>query len=365
MENPSRSIARTQALAESGRLGGLSTSERKAATARRNGKKGGRPRSIRTIAIGDHASVIVGNVLKVLPTMPDNYYHGLLSDVPYEIGFMGKRWDSSGIAFKVSLWREVYRVLKPGAYVMCFGGSRTFHRLTHTLEKAGFEVRDHIIWLQGQGFPKSKASLKPAYEPIILARKPGKRSLPLNIEGSRIGLEPIERGRVGRHHTSGGGYHFRPTHRPGDSKTVEDHSLGRWPANVLLDEQAAADLGTNARFFYCPKASRTERDAGLDQMPSKPGGTTIKGFTIDASKGQRNRPLHNPHPTVKPLALTRWLARLILPNESKRLLVPFSGTGSEMIGAFEAGWSEVTGIELSPEFAEIAVVRLRHWAHCE
>jgi hypothetical protein len=219
MGNPSRSIVITQALAEAGRLGGLSTSGIKAEAARRNGMKGGRPPKTRTITLGKH-TIHVGNVTKILPTLPDDSFDGLLADSPYELGFMGKRWDSSGIAFKVSLWREVYGVLTPGAYVLAFGGSRTFHRLTHTLEKAGFEIRDHIIWLQGQGFPKSKATLKPGCEAIVLARKPGEHSLPLNIDGSRIGLEPVERGRVGRHHTSGGGYHFKATYRPGDSKTA-------------------------------------------------------------------------------------------------------------------------------------------------
>jgi site-specific DNA-methyltransferase (adenine-specific) len=220
------------------------------------------------------------------------------------------------------------------------------------------------MWVQGQGFPKSKASLKPGYEPIVLARKPGGKVKPLNIDECRIptyanDLKAFERLKGFNNTRSIGG-----TAAYGGGEVIDraeyDGTKGRWPANLILDEEAADLLGDASRYFYCAKASRTERDDGLGHILKKPGGTTIKGFTIDAAKGQRNRPVHNPHPCVKPLDLCRHLATLILPQSGKsRLLVPFSGSGSEMIGGLQAGWGEVTGIELSPEYAEIASARIK------
>jgi DNA modification methylase len=362
--NPSPMVTLTQSLSQAGHLGGTSRSRRKAAAARRNGALGGRPRKVQMVTSWPH-SIYTGSVLRILPTLPSNSFGGCLTDPPYELGFMGKRWDSSGVAFKVSVWREVYRVLKPGAYLLAFGGAKTFHRLTSVLEKAGFEIRDHIMWLQGQGFPKNKASLKPAYEPVILARKQGSKVKPLNIDDCRIpiyadDLKAFERLKGFNNTRSIGG-----TAAYGGGEVIDrgeyDGTKGRWPANVILDEDSSNLLGEPARFFYCAKASRKERDAGLDDFVKIPGGerTTAKGFLADAARGSRSRPVRNVHPTVKPLDLCRHLASLILPNGTRRLLVPFSGSGSEMIGGIQAGWDEVTGVELSAEYAEIASARIK------
>jgi hypothetical protein len=142
-------------------------------------------------------SIRQGDVLDVLRILPDDYCSGVLCDPPYELGFMSKGWDKSGIACSVEMWAEVLRVMEPGTYLLAFGGTRTFHRLTCAIEDAGFQVRDHLMWLYGTGFPKSQACLKPGYEPIVLARKPLKTTLPLNIDGARIN--------PGKVVTSGGG----------------------------------------------------------------------------------------------------------------------------------------------------------------
>jgi site-specific DNA-methyltransferase (adenine-specific) len=280
-----------------------------------------------------------GNVLDVLPTLPSDHFGGALTDPPYELGFSGKGWDKSGIAFHPTLWSEIYRVLMPGAYLLAFGGSRTFHRLTCAIEDAGFEIRDHLMWLYATGFPKSRATLKPSYEPIVLARKPSKRGLLLNTDECRI--------------------------NPGNSVAGDGapHTLGRYPTNVILDEETAGLLGKPSRFFYCPKSSRQERDAGLESFAKVPSYMVANGSKTYATNGvvhHRTTLLHNPHPTVKPLSLDRWLASLIKPESGGRLLVPFSGAGSEMIGGLQAGWDEAVGIELSPEFILAAEARIEH-----
>jgi len=295
-----------------------------------------------------------GNVLDVLPTLPSDHFGGCLTDPPWELGFMGKRWDKSGIAFNPTLWSEMYRVLMPGAYLLAFGGSRTFHRLTCAVEDAGFEIRDHLMWLYATGYPKSRATLKPSYEPIVLARKPSKRGLLLNTDECRINA-----GDLG----AGGGANFNASHTAkGRQNTPE--KLGRYPTNVILDEEAAVLLGKPSRFYFCPKASSKERDAGLESFAKVPSYMVANGSKTYATKGvchERLTMLHNPHPTVKPLALDKWLASLIRPESGGRLLVPFSGVGSEMIGGLQAGWDEAIGIELSPEFIRAAEARIEHY----
>jgi site-specific DNA-methyltransferase (adenine-specific) len=270
---------------------------------------------------------------------------------------MGRKWDSTGIAFDQGLWKQVLRVLKPGSYLMAFGGTRTYHRMTCAIEDTGFEIRDCLQWMYGSGFPKSKSCLKPSWEPIVLARKPSKTPQPLNIEEARFGHEVRVNPCIGLHGVVYGGG-WRDDGKP---STV----TGRWPANTILDESFADEAWS--RYFYCAKASRKERDAGCESIPPTSGGSNAKGFTDDVARGlDRNRPVHNPHPTVKPLSLTEHLAKLILPqpssNSQRRLLVPFSGSGSEMIGGVLGGWNHITGIELSGEYRAIAEARLTHWS---
>lgn len=389
-------------------------------------------------------------------------FDAILCDPPYELGFMGKSWDSSGIAFDTDMWADLYRIIKPGGHLLAFSGSRTYHRMAVAIEDAGFEIRDMIEWVYGSGFPKSlnigKAvdkiqgnervqvqdpeagrrnktvskfantygdiedktdfvtkgtspyegygtALKPAHEPICLARKPIDGTVAnnvlkhgtggLNIDGTRVGTGTGEvktykvvdmRGR------NYGQDKEAYSDRPKLERTTVD--TGRFPANLIHDgsdeveavfpqtkngggnstskretwlrqetepTQYAGDKGSASRFFYTAKASKSERNAGLEGFEDVLGGSLEGGN--DKRKG--NRPqlqlTKNHHPTLKPLSLTKYLATLIKPPTGGRILVPFSGSGSEMIGALQAGWGYVEGVELTEEYIPIAEARLAHW----
>jgi len=420
----------------------------------------------------DRATLYRGDSRDVLPLLEPDQFTACVCDPPYHLtqasrkgvprsnnpetpfgrtrlgskGFMGKTWDGGDVAFQPQFWGEVLRVLKPGAMLLAFGGTRTFHRLTCAIEDAGFEVRDCLMWLYGSGFPKSLdiskaldkvagaersvigrrkhptlkdtnkleeqanaahgdnvwarewnitvpatelakcwngwgSSLKPAWEPIILAMKPLDGTFAenahrhgvagLNIDGSRIGV-----GRGGcrdgektaeKRYANRGSTNFAPTPGPrgGDAK-------GRWPANVLLDEQAGemldrqsgitksgamrrqvgpypgqnatgflrghsgphnqhGDSGGASRFFYCAKANRQDR-------------------TCDGR-------VENNHPTVKPRSLMEYLCRLVTPPGGGSILDPFMGSGSTGIAALATG-NRFVGIELEPESFEIGRRRI-------
>jgi DNA modification methylase len=210
--------------------------------------------------------------------------------------------------------------------------------------------------------------LKPAYEPILCFRAPadGKRYADLALEyGS--GCLNIDAGRIQTYADSFQDKREVKTNDVFGKYGVADYdgTKGRYPANLAFDEVTAPMLGEASRFFYQSKASRSEREAGLEDLPMSPGGSNAKGFTEDVAKGlDRNKPVHNHHPTVKPINLNKWLAGLLLPPSSvshRRLLVPFSGVGSEMIGASIAGWDDITGVEMNAEYVSIAKARLKHW----
>lgn len=194
-----------------------------------------------------------GECLEVMRGMADNSVDSIVTDPPYELGFMGKAWDASGIANNPAMWAECLRVLKPGGHLLAFSGSRTYHRMTCAIEDAGFEVRDQIMWVYGSGFPKSHngawggTALKPAHEPICVARKPLIGTVAanfaehgtggLNIDGCRIGWPEGNAPEIG---TPGwGGPAKKLTAVPGqDGETVEragPHMAGRWPANLIHD----------------------------------------------------------------------------------------------------------------------------------
>jgi DNA modification methylase len=272
-------------------------------------------------------SVRHGDLFDVLPTLGEASIDACVTDPPYELAFMGKRWDNTGVAFKVETWREVLRVLKPGAHLVAFGGTRTFHRMTSAIEDAGFEIRDCLSWLYGSGFPKSLnlpgglgTALKPSWEPIILARKPTIGTVAanverfgtaaLNIDGCRLSaLEDTPeswaaKGAGGRdsEHIGQKSQAMRDAYRTGALPLP----AGRWPANVVLDDAAAVlldeqsgetesaasfrglsgrhdagdqsnqrikpytntirghnDSGGASRFYYVAKPSREERDMGI------------------------------------------------------------------------------------------------------
>ena len=310
--------------------------------------------------------IVTGDSLQVLKMYPDGYFDSIVTDPPYGLKFMGHKWDCD--VPSVELWAECLRVLKPGGYLAAFAGTRTQHRMACRIEDAGFEIRDMIAWVYGQGFPKHQSALKPALEPITLARKPAPRATLLRIEDCRV---PAERATGG----GGGGsalYDGGLSREQGAARPVG----GRYPANLVHDgspevlalfpdsagcggsvpqtkvtgygatseylggERTPFDSGSGsaARFFYCCKASRAERDAGLE------------GF----------EPRVNAHPTVKPIELMRWLARLITP-EGGRLLDPFAGSGSTLCACQLEG-IEGVGIELDPHHAAIARAREAHYA---
>jgi hypothetical protein len=198
--------------------------------------------------------------------------------------------------------------------------------------------------------------LKPAWEPVLCFRAPidGKRYADLALEyGS--GCLNVDAGRIQTYADSFQDKRGVKTNDVFGKYGVADYdgSKGRYPANLALDEVTAPMLGEASRFFYQSKASRSEREAGLEDLPMLPGGSNAKGFTEDVAKGlDRNKPVHNHHPTVKPINLNKWLAGLLLPPSSvssRRLLVPFSGVGSEMIGASIAGWDDITGVEMNSQ----------------
>jgi DNA modification methylase len=437
--------------------------------------------------------------LIALQFFPDNHFDSIITDPPYELGFMGKSWDATGIAYNVQLWREALRVLKPGGHLLAFSGSRTYHRMTCAIEDAGFEIRDQIMWLYGSGFPKSldvsKAidkvngevgrlhkftafmrttgltarllndltgtamgshyltdktqpaiptpalwsvirpwcgevpqwvdelvdrieaereiigerktgigtgkgttaimgdgnrditapatdaarqwsgwgtALKPAHEPICVARKPLIGTVAanvlqygtgaLNIDASRVGDDIIKTAAKGQNESLAGraGRDASGSHKW--NGCAESEHVGRWPANVIhdgnvefpnakgqqgdltghnktrgngiygdmapaVDHIARIDSDTSAaRFFYCAKASKSDRDEG------------------------------NVHPTVKPTALMQYLCTLVTPPGG-HILDPFAGSGSTGKAAKRSGF-QFTGIERDPEYAAIAEARI-------
>jgi DNA modification methylase len=391
-----------------------------------------------------------GDLFDVLPTLEADSIDACVTDPPYELGFMGKHWDASGVAYNVETWRQVMRVLKPGGYLLAFGGTRTYHRMACAIEDAGFEIRDSLQWLYGSGFPKSldvskamdaaagaerqiirtstsgmspKAggaynfngrdvangvplsesysitvpatdlakqwqgwgtALKPACEPICMARKPLRGTVAANVARYGTGAINVDACRIGdeqtttksmTHHYGGAGsaqkmreQGFRPYRVDNREYPETLNPPGRWPANVLLDEDAAAmldeqtgeltsgdrqagdysrlgyqgwdrgpmpavagDSGGASRFYYVAKPSREERDYGL-------------------------RDKRSTHPTVKPVELMRWLVKLVTPIDGI-VLDPFTGSGTTgMACRYES--RRFVGIEREAEYHQIAEARI-------
>ena len=453
-----------------------------------------------------------GDCRDVLATLPDASVDAVVTDPPYEISFMAKTWDGSGVAYDVDLWAEVLRVLKPGGHLLAFGGTRTYHRMTVAIEDAGFEIRDSLHWLYGSGFPKSldvskaidKAAgaerpredpqrraepsaaiaasgfgadgwapqvkeaatedaarqwegwgtaLKPAHEPIVVARKPLVGTVAgnvlahgtgaLNIDGCRVAMgDEYDPTKVQRQQSKGDGAIDGafgagalvgteiPTYKPD----------GRWPANLVfthaaecgeacaegcpvaeLDGQSGVsksgaagtkgssgfaggydgdysvpygDTGGASRFFtvtewdpiadvapfrYVAKPSKRERNAGLDGLPERNRedqsswvrecGTCGCRFTDPTTSRPKCEhddviytapsPTKNHHPTVKPVALMRWLVRLVTPPGGT-VLDPFAGSGTTLAVATLEHFDAI-GIELTADYLPIINGRIA-WA---
>ncbi len=372
--------------------------------------------------------IINEDIVKWCKEYEGEKFHAVLCDPPYELGFMGKSWDSTGIAFNKETWRAISKHLYPGAHLLAFGGTRTFHRIAVAIEDAGFEIRDTVMWVYGSGFPKSHnlkgeytgygTALKPAWEPIIIARLPLNGTVAqnvqkygsgaLNIDGCRVGMDN-DKELFGKAVDNYAGKNGGLNGIYGKSRQVRSvpPPQGRWPANLIHDgsdevvgmfpntksvrsrrgeladirggnlvasngkridgsdsERGYSDSGSAARFFYSAKVSKRERDAGLEGFEEKAVGTYAQDEWSRENMNSKPTFNKNTHPTLKPISLTTYLAKLILPpklDQPRRLLVPFAGSGSEVIGGFKADWDEVVGIEQSKEYCEIAEARIKHW----
>ena len=406
---------------------------------------------------GDGWKVLAGSCLDRLLELDDCSIDAVVTDPPYELGFMGKSWDSSGIAYNVEVWRQCLRVLKPGGHILAFGGSRTWHRLAVAIEDAGFELRDSIAWIYGSGFPKSldvskaidKAAgaerevigvrpdkgrvstfgggettetldtapatpeaqkwqgwgtaLKPAFEPVVVGRKPLTGTVAsnvlewgvggLNIDGTRIGRKEGDNSSAGNRTATFG---TQETNSGGDgSGGWSQNDSGRWPSNVMLDEFTAglvdqqsgilksgsrkptgrepggkiygvwktsgineypSSEGGASRFFYVAKASKRDRNEGLDEMPDVEGKRTHSGG--EDTRGRPTPVNKNIHPTVKPTELMRNLIRLVTPLGGT-VLDPFTGSGSTGKAAILEGMQFV-GCELTPEYLPIIEGRINY-----
>ena len=442
-----------------------------------------------------------GDCLEKLRELDDNSVDSIVTDPPYHLtsiverfgkknsapaqygtdgafqraskGFMGKEWDGGDIAFRPQVWEECMRVLKPGGYLLAFGGSRTYHRLAVAVEDAGFEIRDQIMWVYGSGFPKSHnvgkavdklqgnkrevtgerkqsgakfktwsddpnetrwhnqgfndssrtsfettkgnsdwegwgTALKPAHEPIVMARKPFKGTVAKNVLEHGTGAINIDGCRVSYENDSNDPA-SNPLYRyQNDYKQVTDNGQkegvnvkftnslnppneqGRFPANFIHDGSdevvelfpdskttkskqpkgtggiwsstsntpcgpTYGDEGSAARFFYCAKASKKDRNAGCENLPEQQYSHDGRDKPIENAFQRNESKASNNHPTVKPNALMRYLCRLVT-QPGGVVLDPFMGSGSTGRAAIEEGFQFI-GIEREPEYFSIAQAR--------
>ena len=387
--------------------------------------------------------LIEGDCREILKELDANSIDAIVTDPPYGLEFMGKAWDYDVPGTDV--WTEVLRVLKPGGHLLSFFGTRTYHRGVVKIEDAGFEIRDQIGWLYGSGFPKSSnqdgewegrgTALKPAWEPIVMARKPLIGTVPQNLAAHGVGALNIADCRVGDEVRHAAFTSLKPSHgnRLGAPGTAElrrgtqgdpKEYVGRWPANIIHDgsddvlaafpqargqiadassssekrktqnvygamrrgngrdgEPSAdssnegavgfkmkpgmrrGDTGSAARFFYCAKASKSDRDDGLSEFApvARANGNKWTDQDYRVARGERppsaeSGPRKNTHPTVKPTELMRYLCRLVTPPGGT-VLDPFMGSGSTGRGAVLEGFNFI-GIEMSAEYFDLADARI-------
>lgn len=305
--------------------------------------------------------LIEADALAMLARLPENSVDAIVSDPPYGIAFHGEAWDGAGKAGEqladgeaFAAWAKVWaaecqRVLKPGGHLVAFGSPRTFHRLASGVENAGLQIRDVLMWVHAQGAPKARklpgglaAMLRPAYEPILLARKPLDGTTPRNLGAWGTGALNIEASRAGGYWPA----HFALSHA---DACTEDHCTEMCPAGLL---DAAHPALRPSRMFFCAKASKAEREAGCNELP-------LQSDLLYSRPGVRLR--RNIHPTVKPLALMRWLVALVTPPGGV-VLDPFAGSATTGIAAVMEN-RPFLGIERDARYIDIACARLTHWAH--
>lgn len=318
-------------------------------------------------------------------------FDSIVTDPPYGLNFMNRHWDApDSIAFRAETWRLAYDLLEPGAMLAAFGGARTQHRIACAIEDAGFSIFDCALWLYGSGFPKGKTQLKPAYEPIILARKPTKGPLrPLAIDACRGATDEALRPSTVRDDIRGGNYASGHKPNPGDIADYAQNPAGRWPPNILHDGSPEV-LAAFARFgvsksakggsFQREMTSRGYEGGGLGQRRAvdhaavgieKPGygdeGSAARfypalGYDADelrfcyAAKASRAERMGTTHPCTKPLSLMRWLTKLITPPGGT-VLDMFAGSGTTGLACLREGFNAVL-IEREAEYVAMCAKRL-------
>ncbi len=391
-----------------------------------------------------------------LKLLEDNSIDSIVTDPPYELGFMGKKWDSTGIAYNIELWQEVLRVLKPGGHLLAFGGTRTYHRMACAIEDAGFEIRDQMQWIYGSGFPKSYnlakgiegkltlgsaswnnwktlngeketvswgysklqseqkyrpndyteknkqrvgkvnysaeaaiqwdgwgTALKPANEPIVVARKPlSEKTVAenvlkwgtggINIDDCRIEYDmtdtnpatnPLYRKENGYkimcgNDNDGSSFRIKP-----EPMEMNVNNRGRFPANVILDEEAGRMLDEQSGITK--SGGTTTKGAKnnwgnprtpLNNIPPSVGGASRFFYCAKASKKERGE--GNNHPTVKPIKLIEYLIKLVTPPNGV-CLDPFEGSGTHALACINLGFNFI-GFELNKDYYNIAIARINH-----
>lgn len=385
----------------------------------------------KTLTASAQYNLHLGDNLATLKNYPDDTFDSIVTDPPYGIDFLGKEWDSH--TGTVELYKECLRVLKPGGYLLAFSAARTYHKLAYSVELAGFEIRDQLMWLYSSGFPKAqdigkaiqkrlgveesittemkhqggiqqvkyeegidyqreninmtqpvctsplakewegfKTALKPAHEPIVMARKPYKGSTidnvlknglgAMNIDATRVewDSDPVTSTTIGTKATF---TNFSAENLDKD-KTMDEqwigNSIGRYPSNVIGEVAEGYQ-----KYFYCPKVSRKERHSGFEIPPALTG--HIKGcyaedgsrmaVGMDAAEGYRG----NNHPTVKPVALMEYLIKLVTPPSTptlqRKVLDPFNGSGSTGMAATKLG-HHYTGCDLDEKYIAISKTRI-------
>lgn len=326
------------------------------------------------------ATLLGGDCLEVLATLDPESIDAIVTDPPYAIGqLVGERWDDAGMvrvaraggdrlsageAFEAwcrELGKGSLRVLKPGGHMLAFSSPRTVHRLACGVEDAGFEIRDELMWLYGNGLPKShrlpggrSTTLKPAYEPIVLARRPLEGTAKETIAAFGTGALNTDACKVSDRHPANVLLSHQPRCREG--RCASGCAAALVDAEANRRRRGTGPRVAPSRIFYGPKVSRRERDAGCEHLPHQDLGL----FPGSDPKGRPKPLARNTHPTVKPLELMRWLVRLACPPGGV-VLDPTCGSGSTGAAALLEK-RRFVGIELDPFYMEIAAARIAHWA---